>query len=222
MSDTNRVVVEVAIAVPVDAVWRALRDPAEVRRWFGWDNDGLDAEIEEIFISEPSVSEPDRTIRWDSGHQLVLAAHGRDQTLVRVTGAQDEIGDGWRIFVQQLRFALARHRGEDRRTVHLARPSDAGAPLPADVLALAAVGSIPPGERYEVTLATGDELAGEVWFRSERQVGLTVDGYGDGLLVADPRRVIVTTYGLDDASFGRLRDRWAEWWRARLADVTVE
>jgi uncharacterized protein YndB with AHSA1/START domain len=221
MSDTNRVVVEVAIAVPVDVVWQALRHPAEVRRWFGWDYDGLDEEIEQIFVSEPSVCEAERTLGWPSGHRFTLEADG-DQTVVRVTGVEDEIGDGWRIFVQQLRFALARHRGEDRRTVYLARPGDAGAPLPADVLGLAAVGSIPPGGRYEVRLATGDDIAGEVWFRSVRQVGLTVDGYGDGLLVADPRRVIVTTYGLDDATFGRIRDRWAEWWRARLADVTVE
>ena len=50
MSDP--VVAEVVIAAPADAVWRALREPAEIRRWFGWDYDGLDAEIEFIFERE--------------------------------------------------------------------------------------------------------------------------------------------------------------------------
>jgi hypothetical protein len=25
--------------------------------------------------------------------------------------------------------------------------------------------------------------------------------------------VIVTTYGLDEAAFGRVKDRWTRWWR---------
>jgi hypothetical protein len=31
----DRVVVEVTVAAPVDVVWHALRDSAEIRRWFG-------------------------------------------------------------------------------------------------------------------------------------------------------------------------------------------
>jgi uncharacterized protein YndB with AHSA1/START domain len=45
MADAERLLIEVTMAAPVDAVWRALRDPAEIRRWFGWDYDGLDEEI---------------------------------------------------------------------------------------------------------------------------------------------------------------------------------
>ena len=56
-------------------------------------------------------------------------------------------------------------------------------------------------------------------YRGAYQLGLTVDGYGDGLLIvcARPRtakshhgggNVVVTTYGLDDAAFGSVQDRW--------------
>lgn len=37
MSDP--VICEVVVAAPADAVWHALREPAELRRWFGWDDD---------------------------------------------------------------------------------------------------------------------------------------------------------------------------------------
>jgi hypothetical protein len=38
--------IEVALPVPVDEVWAHLREPALIRRWFGWDYDGLEREIE--------------------------------------------------------------------------------------------------------------------------------------------------------------------------------
>ena len=36
MSDSE-VLVELAIAAPADTVWRAMRDPARIAQWFGWD-----------------------------------------------------------------------------------------------------------------------------------------------------------------------------------------
>ena len=43
---TPRVVVDVTIAAPIERVWQALRDPALLAQWFGWDYDKLAAEIE--------------------------------------------------------------------------------------------------------------------------------------------------------------------------------
>ena len=39
-------------------------------------------------------------------------------------GGFDEINEGWLTFVQQLRFYLERHAGEERRTEHV--PADEG------------------------------------------------------------------------------------------------
>ena len=47
---TPRVVVDVTIAAPIERVWQALRDPALLAQWFGWDYDKLAAEIEMIFM----------------------------------------------------------------------------------------------------------------------------------------------------------------------------
>ena len=51
------VLFEVVIAAPADTVWRALRDRSEVRRWFGWDYDGIDDEIEMIFFGDAAVDD---------------------------------------------------------------------------------------------------------------------------------------------------------------------
>jgi hypothetical protein len=162
-----------------------------------------------------------------------------DQTVVRVTraapadgsdwsGIYDEIDEGWISFLQQLRLALERHRGQDRRTIigggHAVEPG----PTLSERLGLAGAGGI--GQRYETTSAGGETLRGEVWFRSKNLTGLTVDGYGDGLIVVSDHAaslkpphgggmMVLTTYGLDDASFERLNARWTEWFEGRYKET---
>ena len=83
-----------------------------------------------------------------------------------------------------------------------------------------------PGKEYTLTLATGEEISGKVWYRSNHQVGLTVHSYadrGDGLLIvadqpkiADVRPdggslVIVSTYGLGAAGVDAIRTSWDSW-----------
>jgi uncharacterized protein YndB with AHSA1/START domain len=122
MSDP--VILEVVVAAPADVVWRALREPGEIRRWFGWDYDGLDEEIRFIFAEESTADDEARVLDGGPGGTIALEAQG-DRTVVRVSraateGAYDEVNEGWITFVQQLRFYLERHRGRDRRTVHIA------------------------------------------------------------------------------------------------------
>jgi uncharacterized protein YndB with AHSA1/START domain len=125
MSDP--VICEVVIAAPADAVWRALREPSEIRRWFGWDYDGLDEEIEYIFQSQAKADDAARLLDFGEGGAIALEDRG-DTTAVRVTRAvadgYDEVNEGWITFVQQLRFYLERHRGRERRTVHIATGGD--------------------------------------------------------------------------------------------------
>lgn len=177
-------------------VWLALRNPSEIRRWFGWDYEGLDHEIREVFAADVEVSEERGTLDTGGG-RFELEPRG-EQTLVRVVmGPRDDprwqgmfapIEQGWITFVHQLRFALERHPGEERRTLRMS----GGEPRrPAD-----------PG-----WLATAEE-----WFRTERQLGLTVAECGDGLLVLTDRTALLSTYGLDDRSFAALRERFAGWW----------
>lgn len=123
-------IVEVTIAAPFDAVWRALRDPAEIRRWHGWeyeDAGGLAAEIDAIYVKGASASRDTGTIEFDGlDHRFEVQERGPRATIVRVTkpgpaGDErwDEIEQGWISFVQQLRFFLERHAGHDRQTLML-------------------------------------------------------------------------------------------------------
>jgi hypothetical protein len=117
------VIAEVEVAAPVETVWRALRDPAEIRRWFGWDYEGLDEEIRFIFVEHSTADENAHVLDGGEGGTIALEAQG-DRTVVRVTraaqeGVYDEINEGWLTFVQQLRFYLERHPGQERRTVHV-------------------------------------------------------------------------------------------------------
>ncbi len=225
-----RELVTITLAAPADDAWRALRDPATIRRWFGWDYDGIDEEIRMIFDDEPEASDAERSLTWPATGRFVVEPAGDGRSVLRVTWAApadgaswddvyDDIPEGWITFVHQLAFMLARHSRDQRRTVFLSGPPRAGGPLPIAALGLTDVAELPPGARYDVEAATGERLAGEVWFRTRRQVGLTVDGYGDGLVVVAERpedppsaMVVISTYGLDDAAVAAVEDRWRAWW----------
>lgn len=204
--------IELTLPVEIDEAWAHLREPALIRRWFGWDYEGLDHEIEVIFLQEAAVDDVSHTLRWDDGMQegdrIELAGGGVETILrvVRASGAEgyDDISEGWISFAQQLRFALERHRGEDRRTLRLSRSEGAG-PRPGLTDAAA-------GARYK-TVAAGP-ISGEVLFRMEHQLGLTVDQLGDGLLLLTEKpgggsaSLTLTTYGAaqpDEAA-------WRAWW----------
>ena len=230
MTEPDRIAVETSIAAPFETVWHALRDPASIRRWHGWEYDGLDTEIAEIYLHGVKADEPAGTIAIAEGSRFVVEDHG-PQTVVRVTMAApagdagweefyDDIREGWTSFVHQLRFALERHPGEDRRTLQL----DGAGPRPLVPAALGLDGAERAGEPYAGTTGWGERWSGEVLFRNEHQIGLTVDGYGPGLVVLHAKppakrpphgggMAIVTSYGLDAAAQATLEDRWAAWWR---------
>jgi uncharacterized protein YndB with AHSA1/START domain len=238
MNESERVLIEVTLPASIDAVWHAVRDHDEIRRWFGWQYDGLDDEIRMIFDGAvEEVSEAGRALSWEvTGHRFEFEPDGQ-QTVLRVTRAAsadgaswdevyDDINEGWTSFVQQLRFALARHAGEDRRTVWLGGSAVDVDAFPVEAaLGLTDVAALTAGSPYDTTIATGD-MTGEVWFHAPHQFGVTVEQFGDGLLVvgnqpasARPPHgggwVIITTYGLDDAAFDGLSQRWTSWWDTR-------
>ena len=245
MNKSDRVIVEVVVAAPIDVVWRALREPAEIARWFGWQHAGFDEEVDFIFHKASMASEEDHTIRAiDMPDRIALEAVG-DQTIVRVIrsapvsdaswqGIYDDTFEGWTTFIQQLRFALEHQRGAARRTLFLnGRARAAGAALPAEALDLLKVAAVPVGERYALSTPFAERLEGNVLFRAPYQLGLTVDGFGDGLLIPNNRpktsksphgggNVVISTYGLSDKAFADLRDRWERWWAATYEVIEVQ
>jgi hypothetical protein len=226
-------VIEVTVAAPVDAVWTALRDPDLIRRWHGWDVDELAEEIRTIYLNGVTEDPVAHTLEINGGDRFTLHEISGTSTTVRITQAPrgsdpdwvdyyDDITEGWWTFLHQLRFAVERHGLAERRTI--VRQGLLAEPRPVlDAAGLHALAAAAPGSAYRVAGPAGDELSGTVWARRSSQLALTVDGWGDGLLIladqpVNPHRpdggamVLITTYGLDDAQVDALESRWGAWW----------
>lgn len=242
MNETRKqVLVDITIAAPIEAVWSALRDPGQIQNWFGWDAPSLADEIKYIFVDRATGEEANRALQfheWEGEGiservELTSVAGGTRVRLVRSggapidwTGVYEDISQGWINFFQQLRLALEKHAGESRRTIYLSGPSRAGIGEPSQELGLGPTTNLAPGARYSAQLSVGDKASGEVWYRTHFQTALTVEQWGNGLLVVtdmgvSPSRpngggsVLLTTYGLSDADFDALRQKWTDWWSAR-------
>jgi len=221
----NEPVVTITLPAPVETVWDAFRDFDQVRQWHGWETEGdegsLDDEIRLIYGEGVVASEADRTLHI-GGHLFSFAPDGA-QTIVTVTRVTptaaaaeamdwdawyDDVDEGWLSFLQQLRFALAYQWGELRATIHVQADRLDGPPAE-----LAAVADGDPGERYEASVA-GEALAGEVWFRSSRQLGLTIDAWGPGLLLfaVAPSGGAALTLSTYDGDNNERSERWKRWW----------
>lgn len=231
----DHVLVEVTVPAPADAVWAALRDPQQIKNWFGWDADGLKDEIDFIFVTHAEADDVRRVVSFVGvNDRYEVEATGEATSLVRVVRSVpaddwsdvfDGMIEGWISFTWQLAFAFARHPGQTRRTIFLS-----GAPredqLGRSLLGLDAAPA--PGEPWSMPLGPDTDGSGQVWFVARHQIGVTVDAWGDGLLVvldsppqADKRprgsaMLTLTTYGLSDAAFADLESRWKAWWGERF------
>lgn len=240
MSETpKQVVVDITIAAPIAGVWAALRDPARIEQWFGWETPELEAEIKFIFIDHATGDEAGGIVQfgeWEGASdaiELTTVDGGTRLRLMRAggapidwTGVYEDISQGWINFFQQLRLALEQHPGEGRRTIYLSGPSQPGVGEPSAQLGLGAMTDLADGTAYAAPLATGESASGRVWYQTHFQTALTVEQWGNGLLVVtdmgvSPKRphgggsVLLTTYGLPPADFAALEARWTTWWAAR-------
>jgi len=245
MSETRKqVVVDITIAAPIDTVWSALRDPVQIANWFGWDAPSLDEEIKFIFTDGATGDEANHVLQfgeWEGAAdaiELSTVDGGTRLRLVRAggvpidwTGTYEDISQGWVNFFQQLRLVLELHPGATRRTVYLSGPSKSGVGEPSVELGLGAAADLAPGAAYAAQLGTGDSVSGKVWYQTHFQTAVTVEQWGNGLLVVSdmgvsPKRphgggsVLLTTYGLDPAQFTELEQRWTDWWSARYPKPT--
>lgn len=238
-SESSRVLVEVTIAAPVDTVWRAIRETDQLLSWFGWDADTLPEEVDMIFGHPAAVDDQAHTIRfqaWEGIADGFELAPRQGTTVLRVVrfgaaeidwqSTYEDVNEGWVSFVQQLRLLVERHHGARRRTIYRSGAARPGVPAPSEALGLGGLRERLDGADYTAVLPTSDEIDGVVWHRSCFQLGVLVRQWGDGLLVvhdkdATPSRphgggaVLLTTFGLDDATFADLERRFGQWWDER-------
>jgi hypothetical protein len=214
--------VEVVVRTPYIEVWRALTEPDQVKRWFGWDYAGLEDEIELMFFANAKREPPGRILMFegedqsaieveaDGAHTIVRAVYPASLEDVEFEDAYDQIEEGWRTFLLQLRDYLERHPGKRRRTIRVTSEAK-----PIAVLA-----------------AVAGEVEGQSRRASPHLSVTTTDSYGRGLVVVDSSEpldsadtgrvnVTITTYGLDNEDFGRLRRRWQAILNELAKDVEV-
>lgn len=239
-ADDRQIVVDIPIAAPIGRVWAALREPALVETWFGWEAPSLRDEIQFIFF-DSAHAVPERHLiefgEWEGVRDAIeLTEEGRG-TRLRVVrsggmpidwdGVYEDISQGWITFFQQLRLALELHPGTKRRTIYLSGAARPGVGDPNTALGLGIPSDYRPGEAFAMALAPGDQISGRVWYTTHFQTALMVEEWGRGLLVVSdmgksPKRphgggsVLITTYGLGAAAFDALEGRWRSWWGARF------
>jgi hypothetical protein len=215
MRDQRPFRVEVVVKAPRQEVWRALTEPERVARWFGWDYDPLESEIQYIFVNHARREAPARLVLEDAedNQTIELVDEGPRTRVICVRpgpldGADwdelyEDVREGWITFFNQLRHSVERHPDEDRRTIRL-------------------TGDAAPAKVVE---ALGRELGGPVWHEGRFQHAVAAGGDGDLLVGVQPKlpiesrepgpiAVTISSYGLDDESFAALRQRWESWWEA--------
>ena len=194
--------VEVSISAGRDLVWDAVTQPPVIGEWFGWDYDGLAAEIQQIFVDEATLVSPEQ-MSWADGSYLEVTGDDDTATVRAVREADppadpdayDVIEEGWKAFLTQLWFLIERRPRGRRRTLYLTGETTG---------------------RQVLELVDGD------WTRVGRRVAWAVDP--DGHLViasghvpldspdAAAMQVIISTYGLEDDVFATYRDGWTKRW----------
>lgn len=217
--EVKRPILELVVNAARDDVWKAVSTTDGLRQWFGYDYDerhgghperpdpGFEAEIR-AFVDEAELHPPER-VAFDDGSELTLTADG-PRTVVRlvVPDVADDatweelyggVAEGWRFYLEQLRFWLEAAPSGARRTVYLA-----GEATGRDVVALVGPGT--PWHDASVVTPEG-------WLVS---VGADPEDGEPG-----PVNVIVSTYGLDDTAFAGVRDAWSARWIATVRNPEV-
>lgn len=223
---------ELSVLINADAeqLWRMLREPGRIAQWHGWEVEGLEEEIKQIYYSNATEGSDHLRLELGTGDVFTLSPRA-DGTLLTLTRGEAtgewasydaDITEGWWTFMQQLRFALERHPKTRRRTIYADGTSTAHSDL-WNALGID-VGWLPdPGQPYELTLNSGATLKGKVWARSSNQLALTVESYaehGDGLLILAQRnplagireqpgaQIIASTYGLGAGALDAIGEQW--------------
>lgn len=216
MSDESKKVSnEISIAAEADAVWRALSEGEELKRWFPPDarvtpgaggavwlswGEGMDWEAP-IEIWEPgrrlrTIDPPpsrmavDYFVEGKGGETVVRIVHsgfGADAW----DDEMETLTSGWRSFLANLKLYLERHPGEPRtmasfRHPIVPTPRAEAFPKMLRVFGFDPEAQLRPGDRYAVTTETGDRLEGVIdVFASPVNLSATVENLGDAFLMLE-------------------------------------
>jgi len=181
MVDEKTVTAEVAIDADAAAVWKALSEGEELRRWFPPDarvtpgvggsvwlswGEGMDWEAPiEIWKPNEHLRTVDPAPSKTAVDYIIESRGG--QTVLRIVqsgfGAEawddevDTLTSGWRTFAENLKHYLERHRGQERTMAfyrHPVVPMSRAEAFPRMLEALG-VTLVKEGERFAGTLFTG-------------------------------------------------------------------
>jgi uncharacterized protein YndB with AHSA1/START domain len=184
--------VEVTVDAPRDVVWRALTEPEQIRHWFGWDYDGLEDEIDFIFVQHARPHAPDRIEMSDDGlieledlggRTLIRAIKPGDLDAVEWQDVYGDIEEGWITFFNQLKHRLE-HHPSSRRSMIVRKASS----FPA--------------------------LVGEPWHESRFQRGVVTADGELAIVFAKPggdATLLVTAYDVGADAFTAAEQRWDTW-----------
>jgi len=210
-------IVEQELAAGRGEVWRALTEPEELRRWFGWKYPGLDDEIRFIFLEHADHVPPDR-IEMEDG-QVIELADGPSGTVVRAlrTGpplpgdeAYDPMREGWRAFFVQLAHLLERAPGQDRRTLYL---TGQGSPRAAERLDAAGGTPVARGRFGRAVVVPAPDPSGPA------SGVLAVLDAREPLDAPGPARMTLTVsaHGAQEDAWRALAAHWEAWWTAAVS-----
>lgn len=203
-----------------------------------------------------ALVEPGRRMRWveprgpEDGEPVEIAVEFElesrgDRTLVRLvhsgfgTAASwddefDSISRGWDVYLRQLAWTFARHRGADRRIAYVAVTIDVDAThawerifSPALLAARGSLAGAREGGRVDLVTADGDPLRGEiqVW-NPPKDLAITIADWNDAHLWVEvspsPRarhaKLTLSAYGVAEPEVRAIESRW----RARLASAFAD
>lgn len=216
-SENNTPRLSLTIKASMETVWDALRQKQKLAQWFGWDYDGLEAEIDDIYFSnvreEGATDTARRRLVVNGGDTFTLSAQGdiTELQLVRcpLDGTAEDnyygtITEGWISFVEQLRFMLECQPNDTRKTIVTNKQ------LAKDVV-LTQLGLSDPqeGQTFKGFLEEV-EVSGSVRFSTPQQIGLLVNGWGPGLLIIQfsENMQLLTMYGQEDETYRTLVEKW--------------
>lgn len=181
MADEKKVVAEVSIDADTAAVWKALSEGEELRKWFPLDarvtpgaggsvwfsfGEGMDWE------SPIAIWEPNRHLRTADPEPSKIAVDyfiesRGGETVLRIVQSGfgddawddeiDTLNSGWRTFAETLKHYLERHRGQERAMAYFRHPAvqmtrAEAFPRMLEALGVTLVGE---GERFEGPMFTG-------------------------------------------------------------------